>query len=261
MVLSSHAARQRAKRRRLSAGALAVAVLLAGALSRASAQVIVFDPQNFTKNVETAINTAKQVTQQAQMIANQIREIEMQAQELAQLPKQQLALVNGQWQRIRADLLAFRQVLQVKGAISVVDQNLDQEYAAAFTGYSPTGNYAQNRYQLDKQTLATILSSLHAVGIQAQGIESDVQLADTLRQLAKTPAAGQVQALQAANEISSAEFKELVQIRQLQMAQYQAELAFQAKLSREHQQDTLTTSQQQAIMESFWNDATPAPQQ
>jgi len=259
VVFSTRATGQRAKRRRLGSAALAALLVAACLVTRASAQIIVFDPQNFAKNVSTSINTAKQVIQQAQMIANQLHQLEMQAQELAHLPEQQLALVNAQWQQIRSDLLAFRQVLQVKNAITVIDKNLDQEYATAYTGYAPTQNYAQSRYRLDQQTLATILSSLHAVGMQAQAMDSDVQLADTLRTLAKTPTAGQVQALQAANEIAAAEYKELVQVRQLQMAQYQSELAYQAKLAREHQQETLTASQQQAILESFWNDATPAP--
>lgn len=250
-----------------SRGLVALALALccafnAGAPAAAFPGVVVFDPTNLEKNMQTAINTLKQVAQQAQMIQNQIQQIRQQALMLSQLPKDQLAYVNDQWKKIQSDLSAFSQVIQVKGAVNVMDKTLGDQFQQKFRGYVANHDYLADRYQLDETTLATIQSSIQAVGLQAQGLDSDIKLADTLRQLAKTPAAGQMQALQAGNEIAAAELKELVQIRQLQIAQIQSEKAYEAKITREHQQQTLTDAQQQQLVRNFWSESptpTPAP--
>src|SRR3954465_12827031 len=117
------------RRRHLSAvGALVIAI--ACTASPTSAQLIVFDPNNYAQNVLTAARELQQVNNQIVSLQNQAQMLINQARNLASLPYSSLAQLQQSIQRTQ-DLLRQAQRL----AYDV--QQIDRAFA---TTYAPASN-------------------------------------------------------------------------------------------------------------------------
>lgn len=103
--------------------------------------------------------------------------------------------------------------------------NMDQQFRTLHPGY---GNYSngfnyQNAYRnWSDTTRSSVMGSLRMAAVQADDLQSERDLMIALSD-ASTSADGQLQALQAGNQIGVAMVSQMQKLRQLQMAQLQAQ--------------------------------------
>ena len=90
------------KKLRALAVASAVALTLAAAATPASAQWIVFDPDNYAQSVLTAARELQQINNQIQMLNNQAQSLVNQARNLASLPMSTLTQLQSSIARTQA---------------------------------------------------------------------------------------------------------------------------------------------------------------
>jgi P-type conjugative transfer protein TrbJ len=209
--------------------AIACAVVFSCASPMPSAaQVTVFDPTNFAKNTMTELHTLEVTINQTVQIANQLRQIAYDVQNLQNIP-------NGVWGEVRGDLNALAHVAKVGQNIGYADANLDAEFAQMYPGYSMPTNYASAYQRWANNSLGGIRGALMSAGMQSAQFASEDDVLVNLQALSDG-AAGHMQALQVGNMIAVQQVQQLQKLRQLQMAQAQGEFGYLAT----QQQNDLT---------------------
>jgi len=196
---------------------LAVVVVFSAAM-QARADLPVFDPINYAKNVLIQAITLKATVNQATQIAYQLQQLELQVQGMRNIPR-------GVWGQIRSDLAALQHLVQHGQAISYVDQNLASDFTKMYPGFSSQTNYAQDYRQWTKNALGSIATSLEDAHMQSQQFRSESDVLAALQAMSDG-ASGHMEALQVGNMVAMQEVQQLQKLRQLQMAQIQAQAGF-----------------------------------
>jgi type IV secretion system protein TrbJ len=124
----------------------ALAIAIAGAVSPISAQLIVFDPNNYAQNVLTAARELQQINNQITSLQNQAQMLINQAKNLASLPYSSLQQLEQSIQRTQ-QLLA--QAQRIAYDIKQIDRAFSTTYAPASTNQSDQALIAnaQTRWQ------------------------------------------------------------------------------------------------------------------
>src|SRR5262245_55712985 len=123
-----------------------VALAMVNALQHASAQLLVFDPNNYAQNVLTAARELQQINNQITSLQNEAQMLVNQARNLERLPYSSLQQLEQSIQRTR-QLLGEAQRIAYDGR--QIDQAFSTAYAPASAGQSEQvliGN-AQERWQ------------------------------------------------------------------------------------------------------------------
>lgn len=162
----------------------------------------------YAKDVETALNTASQ--------------LQTQIDQYNQMIKQGLAFPDSVFSSIRSNLLEVSDLYENTKAIGTNVANLDEQFREQYKGYSDwlnvTGNASQvmpDRYtQWAEEGSDNARTALKAVGTNVGTFESEDT---TLSRLIKRSAgaAGQMQAIQAGNEINAQNVQQLQKLRDL----------------------------------------------
>ena len=121
------------KRVRHLAAASVVAIAVAGEPSSTSAQLIVFDPNNYAQNVLTAARELQQVNNQITSLQNQAQMLINQARNLASLPYSSLQQLERSIQRTQQ---LFAQAQRIAYDIKQIDQAFSTTYGPASTSGS-----------------------------------------------------------------------------------------------------------------------------
>ena len=203
---------------------------------------IVFDPSNFGKNSITAAQTIEQTLKQAQMVANQLQQINMQIRNLANIP-------NGIWSNVMSQLGALTSVVQQGQALAYTLSNLDTVFRLRYPGYIPPTNYPQQYKQWSEGTLDGIRGALRAANLQSNQFATESAVLDQLKTMSNN-ATGRMQALQVGNMIAMQQVQQTQKLRQLFMAQMQAENGYLAT----KQQDEAASK---AAADAFFRPYTP----
>jgi type IV secretion system protein TrbJ len=134
------------KRLPYAAAASAITIAVACAVSPASAQLIVFDPNNYAQNVLTAARELQQINNQITSLQNQAQMLINQAKNLASLPYSSLRQLEQSIQRTQA-LLA--QAQRIAYDIKQIDRAFSTTYAPVSTNASDQALIAnaQTRWQ------------------------------------------------------------------------------------------------------------------
>src|SRR3954469_7146863 len=128
------------------AAASLIAISITSSFQSASAQLVVFDPNNYAQNVLTAARELQQVNNQIVSLQNQAQMLINQARNLASLPYSSLAQLQQSIQRTQ-DLL--RQAQRLAYDVQQIDRAFATTYAPAsnsLTGEAMISN-AQVRWQ------------------------------------------------------------------------------------------------------------------
>jgi len=115
--------------RPLTAASL-IAITLASGFQSVSAQLVVFDPNNYAQNVLTAARTLQQINNQIVSLQNQAQMLINQAKNLATLPFSSLSQLQGSIQRTQ-------QLLGQAQRIAYDVQQIDRAFS---TTYAPTSS-------------------------------------------------------------------------------------------------------------------------
>lgn len=190
--------------RRLILSAAAAALVWAALPSSSSAQMVVFDPNNYAQNVLTAARELQQINNQIVSLQNQAQMLINQAKNLASLPYSSLAQLQQSIQRTQ-DLL--KQAQRLAYDVQQIDRAFASTYAptsSSLTSEAMISN-AQARWQTSVAALqdalrvqAGVVGNLDAVKTQSSHLVS-----------ASQGASGALQATQAGNQILALQSQQL----------------------------------------------------
>jgi conjugal transfer/entry exclusion protein len=192
------------------AASTALALSLVVAVPPASAQWIVFDPNNFSQNVLTAARELQQITNQITSLQNEAQMLINQARNLASLPYSSLQQLQSSIQRTQ-QLLS--QAQNIAYNVQQIDSAFQTTYGSANASQSNqdamrvqagvVGNLDTNRTQMS----ALVSSSQSATGALQAAQAGNQILALQAQQLADLTAAvaaqGRAQSLQAAQQAAA----------------------------------------------------------
>ena len=195
------------KRLRHLAAASAVAIAVAGEPSSTSAQLIVFDPNNYAQNVLTAARELQQVNNQITSLQNQAQMLINQAKNLASLPYSSLQQLERSIQRTQ-QLLA--QAQRIAYDIKQIDQAFSTTYGPASTSGSDQALIAnaQTRWQ---NSVAALQDALRVQATVVGNLDTNRTQMSTLIG-ASQGATGALQASQAGNQLLGLQAQQLADL-------------------------------------------------
>jgi len=209
---------------RMLAAASAVALTLAVAAPPTSAQLVVFDPNNYAQNVLTAARELQQINNQIQMLNNQAQSLVNQARNLASLPMSTLTQLQSTITRTQA-LLGQAQNI----AFNV--QQIQQAYSTSYGAAAGTGSTsamlasAQTRWQ---NSVGAFQDSLKIQAGVVGNISSNSSAMSSLVSASQS-ATGALQAAQAGNQLLALQSQQLSDLVAVLSAKSRADALEQAR--------------------------------
>jgi type IV secretion system protein TrbJ len=204
-----------------------------------SAQVVVFDPNNYAQNVLTAARALQQINNEITSLQNQAQMLINQARNLATLPYSSLRQLQASIQRTQQLL---NQAQRIAYDVQQIDHAFSTTYAPASSGASSQAlmSSAQSRWQTSVAALqdalrvqAGVVGNLDTHRIQTSTLVTSSQ-----------SAAGALQATQAGNQ--------LIALQAQQLADLTAALAAQGRAqSLEAAQRMLAQDQGRELLRRF----------
>ncbi|MEP0314240.1 MAG: P-type conjugative transfer protein TrbJ [Hyphomonas sp.] len=216
---------------RLTSVALA-AILLSGLMAPpASAQLfgggIVYDPSNHAENILQAARALQQIDNQVRQLTHEIDMIEKMARDLETLPVEVARGIIAD--RIRRIEELMRDADGIGYGVEAVERNYEDLYPETY-GETPPANVvlvedARARWQQSR------LAHKHTLLMVAETVRDTEQDADALTGLVEESqtAVGNLQALQAGNQIKALSAQQLMQMEALLAAHYRAEALDRAR--------------------------------
>jgi P-type conjugative transfer protein TrbJ len=206
------------KRLRRFAAASIVVAAAAGGFGSASAQVVVFDPNNYAQNVLTAARTLQQINNQITSLQNQAQMLINQAKNLATLPFSSLL-------QLEQSILRTQQLLSQAQRIAYDIQQIDRAFSTTYAASSSSLSNqtlianAQTRWQNSIAGLqdamrvqATVVGNLTTNRTQMSALVTSSQ-----------GATGALQASQAGNQLLALQAQQLADLTAMVAAQGRAE--------------------------------------
>lgn len=195
-------------------GAVAIAAALTIAPGEAAAQLPVTDVAGNAQWMQQTLTQVKTLAQQAQSYGTQLQQYQTQLQQYANMVTNTVALPQEVWGTVQADIM---RVHALSNAASVLSGNSGtmlsrlQNAQGYLNQVASLGNMS-NQLSTYQQTIGNNLSTMgKALGMQ-QGMETNnAALLTTLQQHSQS-ATGQMQAIQAGNELAHAQATQLMQI-------------------------------------------------
>jgi type IV secretion system protein TrbJ len=200
------------------ASASLLAIALAAGFQPASAQLVVFDPNNYAQNVLTAARSLQQINNQIVSLQNQTQMLINQAKNLATLPFSSLLQLQQSIQRTQQLLT---QAQRIAYDIQQIDRAFSTTYAPATANLSDQGLIAnaQSRWQNAlaslqdaMRTQATVVGNLDTNRTQMSALVTSSQ-----------GAAGALQASQAGNQLLALQAQQLADLTAVVAAQGRAQ--------------------------------------
>ena len=183
-------------RRRHFSAVSALAIVIACAVSPTSAQLVVFDPNNYAQNVLTAARELQQINNQITSLQNQAQMLINQARNLASLPYSSLQQLERSIQRTQ-QLLA--QTQRIAYDIKQIDQAFSTTYAPTSMSTSDQALIAnaQTRWQ---NSVAALQDALRVQATVVGNLDTNrTQMSALIG--ASQGASGALQASQAGNQL------------------------------------------------------------
>ena len=192
----------------------------------ASAQLAVYDPANHIQNIYQAVRALQQVDQQVQQLTHEIAMLENMARDLENLPDSIASDILSRMQRID-DLMRDAE------GIGYRVEEIDRAYEAAYPedyGDTPPENaiLVEEAHARWKQSRTAWRESL---AVTAQVIALAREDSSSLGRLIgdSQSAVGNLQVLQAGNQIEALQTQQLMQMESMMAAHYRAEALERAR--------------------------------
>jgi len=193
------------------------------------------------------VQLIQQYLQQVQMVQNNLLRYQLMLRNSQALPNQIFGPVTQ-------DLQKLAQIVQGGNALAYSMANLDVQFRSSFPGYSKAWSpnaFYPNYQQWSQTSLDTTYSTLKAMGLQGQQLQTEQTILAALRQMAQTPA-GQMDSIQMGTEISEQQVEQLMKLRELMILDLQSKQAYQAEQIQNEQAGT-------AAQQKFFTGASVQP--
>jgi P-type conjugative transfer protein TrbJ len=209
-----------------------VAIVLIAASSVWGYGSVVLDPTNLIQNTISALKAIESVINEVEMIANQIKQIENLVQNTRGYA--------GVWDREALPrLIRLGQIIEQEQALAYAMAGMDRVFKERYPGYKPVTDWAAAYDQWTRTTLDTLRGSLVAVRLHADDFTNEQQRIQTLTALSDS-AEGRMQAIQAGNMLAAEQVQQLAKLRQLMMAQINAQNVYMANQTNRDAQRAAT---------------------
>jgi type IV secretion system protein TrbJ len=191
-------------KRHLLAAASAVALSLAVAAPTASAQWIVFDPNNFSQNILTAGRELQQVNNQIQMLTNQATMLVNQARNLTNLPMSTLT-------QLQSSIAQTQSLLGQAQNIAFNVQHIEQAYSTSYGSAAGTGSTAAMVANAQTRWQNSVGAFEDSLKVQAGVVGNIPTNSSAMTSLvsASQSATGALQAAQAGNQLLALQSQQL----------------------------------------------------
>lgn len=242
------------------AAALLVTALAVAAPPAAFAQIVVYDPSNFSQNVLTAARTLQQINNQIQSLQNEAQSLLNQGTSLANQARNLTNLATSPLAQLQQDLARTRALFaQARGLatqVTSLDQQFRQQYPSGYAGGASADRTladARTQWSNSLEGLRTSLS------VQAQINDAITADQGTLAQIVGSSqgAVGILQATQATNQLLALLSKQTMQDQQLRIAKGRATALEQARVLQADEQGRANRQRFQGAGVRY----TPAPVQ
>jgi len=225
-------------RRRHLAFASIVAITVSVGFKPSSAQLIVFDPNNYAQNVLTAARALQQINNQIVSLQNQAQMLINQARNLATLPFSSLLQLEQSILRTQ-QLLA--QAQNIAYDVTTIDEAFTQSYPQSYslsTSSQQLITDAQTRWQ---NALAGFQDAMHVQAGVVQNLDNTRTQVNALVSSSQS-AAGALQAAQSGNQLVALQTQQLADLTALMAAIGRAQSLDGARVveSQEQAQTQLT---------------------
>ena len=216
--------------------ALVGVALLLVVVTPAQAQQVVIDPTNLVQNTISALKMIESVINEATMIANQLEQIRVLIQNTTNYPE-------GIWDREALPrLLRLGRIIEQEQTLAYTLSNVDGLFRERYPGYRPVTDWAREYDSWTRTTLDTLRGTLNAVRLHGEDFAIEQARIDSLTALSDT-AVGGMQAVQTGNMIAAEQVQQLVKLRQLVMAQVNAQNVYMASQANREAQRAATQSE------------------
>ena len=209
---------------RALAVASAIALTLSVAAPPASAQLVVFDPNNYAQSVLTAARELQQINNQIQMLTNQAQSLVNQARNLASLPMSTLTQLQSSIARTQALL---GQAQNIAFNVQQIQQAYSANYGAAAGAGSTSAMLAsaQTRWQ---NSVGAFQDSLKIQAGVVGNISNNSSAMSSLVSASQS-ATGALQAAQAGNQLLALQSQQLSDLVAVLSAKSRADALEQAR--------------------------------
>src|SRR3989441_410610 len=216
--------------------AIAVVLALAATPAVTMGQLPVIDAANLIQTTLTALKTIESVINEVEMIANQVRQIENMVQNTRNYGR-------GIWDtEALPRLVRLGQVIDQEQAIAYSMANIDGLFRQRYPGYRPVTDWSREYDTWTRTTLDTLRGTLNSVRLHAGDFATEQGRIQALQAMSDS-AAGRMQALQLGNMMAGEQLQQLVKLRQLVMAQINAQNVYMATQTNREAQRAATQSE------------------
>ena len=230
-ALVGHTGRGLARSWRRLVAMFSIAVLLAPGTAGAYAMVVL-DPTNLIQNTISALKAVESVINEVEMIANQIKQIENMVQNTR--------TIGGVWDQEALPRLArLGQIIEQEQAIAYAMAGMDRIFRDRYPGYRPVTDWSTAYDKWTRTTLDTLRGTMASVRLQADDFADEQRRIQTLTALSDS-AEGRMQAIQAGNMLAAEQLQQLAKLRQLMMAQINAQNVYMATVTNRDAQRVAT---------------------
>ena len=192
----------------------------------ASAQVAVYDPANHIQNIYQAIRSLQQVNQQIRQLTNEIAMLENMARDLETLPDSIADDILRRMQRIE-DLMRDAEGIGYK--VEEVEREYEEIYPETYGETPPESEVlveqARTRWE---QSRTAYRESLQVTAEVVSTARADSESLDRLIGSSQS-AGGNLQAVQAGNQIEALQTEQLMQMEAMMASHYRAEALERAR--------------------------------
>jgi type IV secretion system protein TrbJ len=210
--------------------ALVLAVVVGAQRSR-GAGIPVIDATNLVQNTITALEVVEAVLQRITIIQQLFDQLDNMIQNTENFPE-------GVWHaQALPRLLELGDIIQQGDAVAYQMASLDAAFRDRWPGYVPPDDFHASYDLWTRTTLDTIRGVLRSTELQADDFLDEQRRLEALQALSDT-SVGRMQAIQAGNMIAVEHVEQLRKLRQLMMAQSNAQTVFMANETNKQAQDT-----------------------
>lgn len=126
------------------------------------------------------------------------------------------------WTSVQQDLNSVMNIVQQGQAISFAQQNIASSFQSKYPGYTQSNDFVKSYQSWSAAALDGLNEALQAAGLQSQQFSTEEDVLSQLRAMSQS-SVGHMQAIQAGNQIAVEQVAQMQKLRELVMAQTQAE--------------------------------------
>jgi P-type conjugative transfer protein TrbJ len=195
--------------------AIGIAAAGFGVSSTANAQWVVVDPTNYVANYMTQLRAVQSNANESQQIQQQLAQIQLQQQNTKSLNQRD-------WDMAANAMTRLAKVMAEGKGLSVSGKDFNKQFQTMFPGYKSERDFGASYDKWNQSTRDSVLGAMRVANIQVSGTEDEQAALARLRS-AVLSTTGQKEAVDAGNQIALNQVRQMQSLRELMVAQMQAE--------------------------------------